>query len=203
VRVQKVVSKEVEGLGQKIKAARMLKGLETGIKQKDLAKAAGISIMTWNRLERETQPLDIATLRKIEAVLDVDFGVSLDDTDMRLPQGLEQLLEGEDKTQLMVEGLWLAIAKVKVLSHNELDARFGLKKGTTATMNSRLAPDAFVKWTSEHDPDFMVWAHLPGKRNGYRIDLEASERLCKERENKAVLSDPKVVRALADAAIAV
>lgn len=202
MRVQKVMAKEVEGLGQKIKAARWRKCLESGLKQKDLAKAAGVSIMTWNRYEREAQPVDIATLRKIEAALDVDFGVSLDDTDMRLPQGLEQLLEGEDKAQLMIEGLWLAIVPVKILSHSDLDRRFCLKKGTTATMNTPKrcgTPEEFARWTFEHDPDSFAWKHSP-KDRGYRIDLEATERLRKEREAQAVLSDPKVVQALAHTA---
>nr|WP_237741490.1 helix-turn-helix transcriptional regulator [Anabaena sp. PCC 7108] len=46
---------------------------------KAICEAAGISQMNWYRIEKEQQSLPEETLRKIEEVLGVDFGVSFDD----------------------------------------------------------------------------------------------------------------------------
>ena len=75
VRVSKDI--EIEGLGEKIEEARRKdsRPVET------LAKAAGISRGYWYDLEKERirQSLPLETLRQIEQVLGVDFGVNLED----------------------------------------------------------------------------------------------------------------------------
>jgi len=64
----------VKGLGQKIKVAREAdpRPLTT------ICKIMNMSSNNWYRIEKELQALPIETLRKIETVLGVDFGVSLE-----------------------------------------------------------------------------------------------------------------------------
>ncbi|MCA2768841.1 MAG: helix-turn-helix transcriptional regulator [Microcystis sp. M152S2] len=64
----------VKGLGEKIKLAREAdpRPLTT------ICKIMNMSSNNWYRIEKEAQTLPLDTLRKIENVLGVDFGVSLD-----------------------------------------------------------------------------------------------------------------------------
>ena len=62
---------EVPNLGEKIKAAR--KADSRSITQ--LAAAAGMSAQNWYRIENERQSLPGETLKLLESVLGVDFGV--------------------------------------------------------------------------------------------------------------------------------
>lgn len=79
MKVKRVIKKEKEvpGLGGKIKQAR-----EASDKSlTKLAKEAGVSRSYWYQLESESTIGDSVaeeTLRKIEEVLNVDFGVTLD-----------------------------------------------------------------------------------------------------------------------------
>lgn len=62
---------DAPGLGKRIKEARKASPRTL----KALAEAAGMHPVNWYRIEEEKQVLPIETLRKIEAVLGVDFGV--------------------------------------------------------------------------------------------------------------------------------
>jgi len=71
-RVQKI---DVPNLGTKIKAARKADQRTLAA----IAAAAGMSTQNWYRIEDERQTLPEETLRLIEQVLNVDFGVSFND----------------------------------------------------------------------------------------------------------------------------
>ncbi|MFN6538315.1 MAG: helix-turn-helix domain-containing protein [Nostoc sp. EkiNYC01] len=75
-RVKRVLRVDAPGIGAKIKDAR-----ERDPRSVDeLAKAAGMTRANWYRIEREENDvLPEPTLRKIEEVLGVDFGVKFDD----------------------------------------------------------------------------------------------------------------------------
>lgn len=77
MKVRKIVDVEVPGLGEKIKAARVND-------RRSLSKiciAMDMSPVNWYRIEAEdTKALPIETLRRIEEVLGVDFGVEIDET---------------------------------------------------------------------------------------------------------------------------
>lgn len=79
VRVRRIIKQEIEvpGLGAAIKHARE----SSGRSLTSLAKAAGISRNYWYQLESEAVLGGIAedTLRKVEEVLSVNFGVSFED----------------------------------------------------------------------------------------------------------------------------
>lgn len=65
-------SREVEGLGQRIKAAR----LASNKSATTLASEAGISVPHWNRIENEkVKDLAIEKVRAIEAALGVSLGI--------------------------------------------------------------------------------------------------------------------------------
>lgn len=78
VRVRRIVKQEIDapGLGQKIREAREADGRSLA----QLARVTGISRNYWYQLEAESVMGGISeeTLRKIEAVLAVDFGVKFD-----------------------------------------------------------------------------------------------------------------------------
>lgn len=79
VRVRRIIKLEVDvpGLGEKIKQARESDSRSVT----KLAKEVGISRNYWYQLEAESVLGGVAeeTLRKIEEVLGVDFGVSFSD----------------------------------------------------------------------------------------------------------------------------
>lgn len=74
MKVTRQISVDVPGLGDRIKAARKssTKPLLA------LCREIGFSSMNWYRIEKEQQSIPEETLRKIEQVLGVDFGVSFD-----------------------------------------------------------------------------------------------------------------------------
>ena len=80
VKVRRIVKQEINipGLGEKMKKAR-----ENSPKSvTELAKLCGISRNYWYQLEAEAVLGGVAeeTLRKIESVLNVDFGVDFDNS---------------------------------------------------------------------------------------------------------------------------
>lgn len=72
--VRKIVV-EAPGLGQKIKEAREADPRSLKL----IAGAAGMTPMNWYRIEAEDQELPEETLKKVEAALGVNFGVSFND----------------------------------------------------------------------------------------------------------------------------
>lgn len=79
MKIRRIIKQEVElpGLGERLKEAR----LRSDRSLTQLAAAAGISRNYWYQLEAEAVLGGVAeeTLRKIEEVLGVDFGVSFDE----------------------------------------------------------------------------------------------------------------------------
>ena len=77
MRVRKILEVEVEGLGKRIKEARLAsdKSLEA------LCGEVGVSRTYWYDLEKETLKgtLSVENLEAIEKALGVSFGVSFDD----------------------------------------------------------------------------------------------------------------------------
>ena len=65
---------DVPNLGQRIKQVREADPRSL----KSICEIAGMSQMNWYRIEREEQDLPESTLRKIEEVLNVSFGVNFD-----------------------------------------------------------------------------------------------------------------------------
>ena len=66
---------DVPGLGQRIRDARH----ESGRTITQLAAEADISVANWYAIEQERiKVLPITTLRRIEQVLGIDFGVNVD-----------------------------------------------------------------------------------------------------------------------------
>jgi transcriptional regulator with XRE-family HTH domain len=75
MKVTKTTTLDVPGLGARIKAAR-----EADTRSlTSICQRVGMTTMNWYRIEAEQQSLPIETLRKIEQVLNVDFGVSFDE----------------------------------------------------------------------------------------------------------------------------
>ena len=74
VRVTKELGIDVPGLGEKIRQAR----LSDRRSLKEICDLVGMSTMNWYRIEKEKQSLPLEQLRKIEAVLGVNFGVKLE-----------------------------------------------------------------------------------------------------------------------------
>jgi predicted transcriptional regulator len=74
MKVYKEVSIEVKDLGQKIRKVREAdpRSLTTICELIDMART------NWYDIEKEAQSIPLETLRKIETVLGVDFGVNLD-----------------------------------------------------------------------------------------------------------------------------
>lgn len=80
MKIRKVKEIEVDGLGEKIKEARL--SLPRNGKTLDqLCSEVGISRMSWYNIEREKskEGLSEEILRKIEAAIGIDFGVTFDD----------------------------------------------------------------------------------------------------------------------------
>ena len=64
---------QVPGLGKRIKAVREADPRSV----REIARLADMGTPNWYRIEQEKQRLPLETLRRIEAVLGVDFGVKL------------------------------------------------------------------------------------------------------------------------------
>lgn len=74
MKVRKVIDKEVPDLGARIKAARVADKRSLT----EICAQISMTTMNWYRIEsEETKALPIETLRRIEEVLDVNFGVEL------------------------------------------------------------------------------------------------------------------------------
>lgn len=74
MKVVRETTVDVPNLGQQIEQARKADARSL----KAICDAIGMSAMNWYRIEREQQDLPEETLRKIEAVLGVDFGVKFE-----------------------------------------------------------------------------------------------------------------------------
>ncbi|BBD63219.1 transcriptional regulator (plasmid) [Nostoc sp. HK-01] len=76
MRIRQVKEVEIEGLGERIKQAR----LDSNKSLEQICDEVGVSRTYWYDVEKETLKgaLSIENLRKIEEVLGVDFGVSLE-----------------------------------------------------------------------------------------------------------------------------
>ena len=76
VKIRKNIDVEVPGLGEEIRKARKLD--RRSLIQ--ICELVDMTPMNWYKIEaEETKALPLETLRKIEEVLGVDFGVKLDD----------------------------------------------------------------------------------------------------------------------------
>jgi transcriptional regulator with XRE-family HTH domain len=74
MKVQKVTEIDVPGLGQQIKQARE----SDGRKLTRICAEVGMTTANWYKIEGEdTKALPLETLRRIEEVLGVNFGVEL------------------------------------------------------------------------------------------------------------------------------
>lgn len=75
MKIRKNVDVEVPGLGEEIRKARKVD--HRSLIQ--ICELVGMTPMNWYKIEaEETKALPIETLRKIEEVLGVDFGIKLD-----------------------------------------------------------------------------------------------------------------------------
>lgn len=74
MKVRKVIDVEVPGLGVRIKAAREVDPRSLT----EICAQISMTTMNWYRIEAEqTKALPLETLRKIEEILNVDFGVEV------------------------------------------------------------------------------------------------------------------------------
>lgn len=77
MRVRKTIDIDVPGLGQRIREVRKARKSDSR-SLTELAAAAGMTTANWYAIEaEEIKALPIETLRRIEEVLGVDFGVKL------------------------------------------------------------------------------------------------------------------------------
>ncbi len=73
--IRKTIDKEVPGLADRIKEAR-LKDERSLVK---ICQEMGMTPMNWYRVEKgETKTVPLETLKKIEKVLGIDFGIQFD-----------------------------------------------------------------------------------------------------------------------------
>ena len=75
MKISRYQEKDVPGLGEKLKQARLSDDRPLTL----ICGELGMSTQNWYRIEKEQQVLPIETLKKIEEVLGIDFGVSFDD----------------------------------------------------------------------------------------------------------------------------
>lgn len=78
VRVRQIREVEVEGLGDRIRLARLAIAQQKSLER--ICEEVGVSRTYWYDLEKETLrgTLSIENLRKIEKALGIDFGVTFD-----------------------------------------------------------------------------------------------------------------------------
>lgn len=79
MRVRQIREVEVDGLGERIKQARLAMSREKSLEQ--ICEEVGISRTYWYDIENEKLKgtLSIDNLRKIEVALGIDFGVIFND----------------------------------------------------------------------------------------------------------------------------
>jgi transcriptional regulator with XRE-family HTH domain len=76
MKVRKVIEIEVVGLGDRIRQVREVDSRSLA----EICRQVPMTTMNWYRIEaEETKALPIETLRRIEEVLGVDFGVKFED----------------------------------------------------------------------------------------------------------------------------
>jgi transcriptional regulator with XRE-family HTH domain len=76
MKVRKVIEVEVPELGESIRKAREADSRSLA----EICRQIPMTTMNWYRIEaEETKALPIETLKRIEEVLGVDFGVKFDD----------------------------------------------------------------------------------------------------------------------------
>ncbi|BAY50414.1 transcriptional regulator (plasmid) [Scytonema sp. HK-05] len=76
MKVRKVIDVEVPGLGERIRKARESDRRSLSA----ICRQIPMTTMNWYKIEaEETKALPIDTLRRIEEVLKVDFGVEIED----------------------------------------------------------------------------------------------------------------------------
>jgi transcriptional regulator with XRE-family HTH domain len=76
MKVKKVLEVEVPGLGDRIRKAREADSRSLA----EICRQIPMSSMNWYRIEaEETKALPIETLRRMEEVLGIDFGVKFDE----------------------------------------------------------------------------------------------------------------------------
>lgn len=76
MKVRKIIELEVPGLGDRVRQARIADNRSLA----EICRQIPMTTMNWYRIEaEETKALPIETLRRIEEVLGVDFGVKFDD----------------------------------------------------------------------------------------------------------------------------
>lgn len=75
MKVVRTIEVEVDGLGSRIEAARR----DSGKTVTATVNAIGMSAQNWYRIIKDEQSMNEELLRKIEAALGVDFGVSFDE----------------------------------------------------------------------------------------------------------------------------
>lgn len=71
MKVTRTITVDTPGLGKRIKTAREADPRSLT----DICSAVGMTTANWYRIEAEKQVLPESTLRKIETVLGVDFGI--------------------------------------------------------------------------------------------------------------------------------
>jgi len=77
MKVRKVIEVEVPGLGESIRKIREADSRSLA----EICRQIPMTTMNWYRIEaEETKALPVETLRRIEEVLGVDFGVKFDES---------------------------------------------------------------------------------------------------------------------------
>lgn len=79
MRIRQIREIEVEGLGERVKQARIAISGSKSLER--ICEEVGVSRTYWYDLEKETLKgaLSLENLRKIETALGIDFGVKFDD----------------------------------------------------------------------------------------------------------------------------
>ena len=76
MKVRKTIDIEIPSLGDKIREAREKDGRSLA----EICRQIPMTTMNWYKIEaEETKALPIETLRRIEEVLGIDFGISFDE----------------------------------------------------------------------------------------------------------------------------
>lgn len=74
MKVRQVVKIDVPGLGKRIKEAREADRRSLAV----ICREVGMTTANWYRIEMEKQEVPLATLQRMEEVLGVSFGITLE-----------------------------------------------------------------------------------------------------------------------------